>query len=93
MIVGVVGVLQFEVLEYRLKTEYGVDIRRRDLPYESIRWIDETPVKPDRLNLTSDTKWVQDYKGNDLLLFTSGWCVNWALQKNEGLALREFNND
>ena len=93
VIVGVVGVLQFEVLEYRLKTEYGVDIRRRDLPYESIRWIDETPVKPDRLNLTSDTKWVQDYKGNDLLLFTSGWCVNWALQKNEGLALREFNND
>jgi peptide chain release factor 3 len=93
VIVGVVGVLQFEVLEYRLKTEYGVEIRRRDLPYESIRWIDESPVKPDRLNLTSDTKWVQDYKGNDLLLFTSGWCVNWALQKNEGLKLREFNNE
>ena len=93
VIVGVVGVLQFEVLEYRLKTEYGVDIRRRDLPYECIRWIDSSPVPVDRLNLTSDTKWVQDYKGNDLLLFTSSWCINWATQKNEGLVLREFNND
>ena len=45
------------------------------------------------LNLTSDTKWVQDFKGNNLLLFTSPWCINWALQKNEGLQLREFNRD
>ena len=37
--------------------------------------------------------WVQDFKGNNLLLFTSEWCVNWALQKNEGLRLREFNRD
>ena len=27
IIVGVVGVLQFEVLEYRLKNEYNVDIK------------------------------------------------------------------
>ncbi len=93
VIVGVVGVLQFEVLEYRLRTEYGVEIRRRDLPFECIRWIDSAPASPDRLNLTSDTKWVQDYKGNNLLLFTSSWCINWAVQKNEGLVLREFNQD
>ena len=44
IIVGVVGVLQFEVLEYRLKNEYGVDIRLEPLPYEHIRWI-ENPGK------------------------------------------------
>ncbi|MCR5663986.1 MAG: peptide chain release factor 3 [Oscillospiraceae bacterium] len=93
VIVGVVGVLQFEVLEYRLKTEYGVDIRRRSMPYELIRWVDNEDLDIRSLNLTSDTKWVQDFKGNNLLLFTSGWCVNWALQKNEGLRLREFNRD
>ena len=93
VIVGVVGVLQFEVLEYRLKTEYGVDVRRRAMPYELVRWVDGENVKINELNLTSDTKWVQDFKGNDLLLFTSEWCINWALQKNEGLVLREFNRD
>ncbi|MBR1456404.1 MAG: peptide chain release factor 3 [Oscillospiraceae bacterium] len=93
VIVGVVGVLQFEVLEYRLKTEYGVDIRRRAMPYELVRWVENEEIDIRSLNLTSDTKWVQDFKGNDLLLFTSSWCVNWALQKNEGLQLREFNRD
>ena len=93
VLVGVVGVLQFEVLEYRLKTEYGVDIRRRDLPYEIIRWVSGENVNIPMLNLTSDTRWVQDFKGNNLLLFTSPWCVDWALQKNPGLELREFNHD
>ncbi len=93
VIVGVVGVLQFEVLEYRLKTEYGVDIRRRSMPYELVRWVDSEGIDIRSLNLTSDTKWVQDFRGNDLLLFTSQWCINWALQKNEGLRLREFNRD
>ena len=40
IIVGVVGVLQFEVLEYRLKNEYNVEIRREDLPYQYLRWIE-----------------------------------------------------
>lgn len=93
VIVGVVGVLQFEVLEYRLKTEYSTEIRRRDMPYEVIRWIDNTDIDIPSLNLTSDTKWVQDFKGNNLLLFTSSWCVQWALDKNPGLSLREFSEN
>ena len=39
IIVGVVGVLQFDVLKYRLENEYNVDIRLETLPYEHIRWI------------------------------------------------------
>ena len=39
IIVGVVGVLQFDVLKYRLENEYNVDIRLENLPYEHIRWI------------------------------------------------------
>ena len=93
VLVGVVGELQFEVLEYRLRTEYGVEIRRRNLPYELIRWVSGDGVDIPMLNLTSDTTWVQDFKGNNLLLFTSAWCVDWALQKNPGLELREFNHN
>jgi peptide chain release factor 3 len=93
IVVGVVGVLQLEVLEYRLKTEYGVEIRRRDLPFSEIRWLADQNLDPRDLNLTSDTKWVQDFKGSNLLLFTADWCVRWALQKNEGLELREFNRE
>ena len=93
ILVGVVGVLQFEVLEYRLRTEYGVEVRRRALPYELIRWVSGDHGSISGLNLTSDTRWVQDFKGNDLLLFTSEWCVDWALKKNPGLELRTFNQN
>ena len=94
VIVGVVGVLQLEVLEYRLKNEYNVDIRLQSLPYEYIRWIlnpaDE--LDPKHLDITSDTRPVEDLKGNRLLLFGSPWSVNWAETHNEGLRLSEFGN-
>ncbi|MDO5560256.1 MAG: peptide chain release factor 3 [Oscillospiraceae bacterium] len=92
VIVGVVGMLQFEVLEYRLKNEYNVEIRRENLSYEYIRWIDNAEDFEDlhKLTLTSDTKIVQDFKNNYLLLFTSEWNIRWALEKNEKLKLSEF---
>ncbi len=91
VIVGVVGTLQFDVLEYRLKNEYGVDIRMEPLPYQYIRWIANPGIDPKKLHLSSDTKIVQDIRGNPLLLFTSQWNINWALEKNEDLRLAEFS--
>lgn len=93
VIVGVVGVLQFEVFEYRMKNEYNVEIIREPLPYSYIRWIDKSPVAPQELSISSDTKLVQDFKDNFLLLFSSEWNINWALDKNEGLELLDFNRE
>ena len=94
VIVGVVGVLQLEVLEYRLKTEYNVDIRMQQLPYEHIRWIENDPdtLNPRDLDLTSDTRCIEDLKGNHLLLFTTEWSINWAEQHNSELRMSEFGN-
>lgn len=95
VIVGVVGVLQFEVLEYRLKNEYNVEIIRENLPYEHVRWVenDEEDFDIKRLQLTSDTKIVEDLKGNSLLLFTSPWNITYALDHNEDLRLAEFSEN
>ena len=93
VIVGVVGVLQFEVLEYRLKNEYNIDIRRRDLSYSYIRWITSEGIDPTALNLASDTKWVQDFRGHNLLIFNNEWSIRWAEQKNPGLTLAEFSTN
>ncbi len=93
VIVGVVGILQLEVLEYRLKNEYNVDVIRNDLPYQYIRWVKNKDIDMKSLNLTSDTKWVQDFKNNNLLIFTSEWNINWAEERNEGLILEDFSKD
>ena len=87
VIVGVVGVLQLEVLEHRLKTEYNVDIRIQTLSYQYIRWIENEEINPKALNITSDTKLLEDFKERKLLLFTSQWNINWATEKNPDLKL------
>ena len=94
IIVGVVGVLQFDVLKYRLENEYNVDIRLESLPYEHIRWIEnkeEVDVK--KLTGTSDMKKVMDLKGNPLLLFINSWSIGMTLDRNEGLKLAEFSKN
>ena len=90
IIVGVVGVLQFDVLKYRLKNEYGVEIILETLPYEYIRCIENEEIDMDRLTGTSDMKKIKDLKGRPLLLFVHEWSIRMTLERNEGLRLSEF---
>ena len=93
IIVGVVGVLQFDVLKYRLENEYNVEIRLDSLPYEYIRWITNEEIDLNRLVGTSDMKKIKDLKGNPLLLFVNRWSIGLVLERNEGLKLEEFGRN
>ncbi|MCQ2495291.1 MAG: peptide chain release factor 3 [Lachnospiraceae bacterium] len=93
IIVGVVGVLQFDVMKFRMESEYGVEIRMDMLPYEYIRWVVNTPKPLSDLNVTSDTKRVKDMKGNPLLLFAHEWSINTVMDRNKGLELAEFSKN
>lgn len=94
VIVGAVGVLQFEVLEQRLRSEYHVEVSRTSLPYSIIRWIQNSPDELDvrTLKLTRETCRVEDMRGGRLLLFTSDWNLDWAIEHNPDLRLSEFGN-
>lgn len=97
VIVGVVGVLQLDVLERRLKSEYHVEVSRTSLPYTMIRWIsgENGPLDAEdvrKLNLTRDTCRVEDMRNNKLLLFPSQWTLDWAIDNNPQLKLSEFGN-
>ena len=92
IIVGVVGVLQFEVLKYRLENEYNVDIRLETLPYEHIRWIENwEDLNLDKIVGTSDMKKVKDLKGRPLLLWIHPWSVGMTQDRNKDLILTEFS--
>lgn len=93
IIVGVVGVLQFDVLQYRLENEYNVEIRLESLPYEHIRWIMNKDLDLDHINGTSDMKKIKDLKDNPLLLFVNAWSVGMTLDRNKGLELSEFGKE
>ena len=90
IIVGVVGVLQFDVLVYRLKNEYNVEIKLEPLPYEHIRWIENEDIDMDKLKGTSDMKKIKDLKGRPLLIWVNAWSVGMTVERNPGLELSEF---
>lgn len=94
IIVGVAGVLQFEVLTYRLKNEYNVEVKLDQLPFEFIRWV-ENPEEVDvsKIQGTSDMKRIRDLKGNPLLLFINSWSVGMVEERNPGLKLSEFGRN
>lgn len=93
VIVGVVGSLQFDVFKYRMENEYNVEVLMKTLPYSYIRWIDNRDIDLNRLNLTSDTRKVEDMRGRYLLLFANQWSIDWAVEHNSGLLLSEFNEN
>ena len=90
VIVGVVGTLQLDVFQYRMKNEYGVDLRMEMLPYEEIRLIDEYTGELSDLNLGSDAELLEDYRGRSLLVFSSYWAIDFTCRRNPGLKLKEI---
>ncbi len=85
--VAAVGRLQFEVLQYRLKDEYGVDARLENLPFECSAWLVGDP----RTFMKSSTSLVaRDAAGRCMVLFRSTWEKKYAGEKNPGHELREF---
>ena len=93
IIVGVVGVLQFDVLKYRLENEYGCEIRLESLPYGFIRWVGDPTTDVTKLKRMNNVKAVKDMKGNPLLLFVNDWMIRMVLEDNEGLELLEFKKN
>lgn len=89
MIVGVVGVLQFEVLEHRLRHEYGVELRLEKMPYRFVRWVHEVSDMQ-KLKLTSSTLKAIDRWDRPVLLFENDWSIRWAQDNNKKLILREI---
>ena len=89
-LVGVVGVLQFDVLTYRLKSEYGVDLVLEQLPFGFVRWVIETPKPVADLKLTSTSARARDAEERDVLLFENEWSIRLAQENNKGLELAEL---
>ena len=89
VIVGVVGTLQFDVFQYRMKNEYGVDLYMTGLPYEHLRRITACPGDPKDLTLCTDAKLLEDFRGRNLIAFGGEWSVGFLTKHNPGLELSE----
>lgn len=90
LIIGVVGVLQFDILSFRLVNEYGVEPIIETLPYRHIRWI-EKGYNETTFMITMDTLLVHDGEDRLCLLFQNEWSTRQITERNKGLELSEIS--
>ena len=82
-IVGVVGALQFDVIEARLQSEYGIKALLEPLPHVSARWPVPEPGHTGPLSLTtSGALPLKDRHGRDVILFESVWELRYVSENN-----------
>ncbi len=92
LIIGVVGVLQFEVLEYRLQNEYGVEMLIERLPYRHIRWIEMDDFDPSTFSVPMDSMIVKCKKDDPAILFQNEWSIRHAEERNKNVVLKETSS-
>jgi peptide chain release factor 3 len=85
--IAAVGRLQFEVFQYRLRDEYGVETELSDLPYQCSGWLvgDVDAFKP-----THGTLLAKDHRGKPVVLLPSEWDKRYCLSQNPGFQLVEI---
>jgi peptide chain release factor 3 len=83
-VLGAVGVLQFDVIRYRLRVEYGADISYVRLPYQHARWV-EGPIRPAKFDEPGRMACLFDLEGRPLVLFESEWLMHRTIKENPKL--------
>jgi peptide chain release factor 3 len=77
--IAAVGRLQFEVLQYRMRDEYGVETQLRPLPFQCSGWLVGEPAafKP-----TPGAMLARDARGRPVVLLPSEWDKRYCLGQN-----------
>jgi peptide chain release factor 3 len=88
-ILAAVGALQFEVVKYRLESEYNVKTVFTSLPYSVARRVGGEPELIARAQLPSNAKLVEDWDGRAVTLFESEWSLRLAEEWNPKLRFTE----
>ena len=91
-LLAAVGPLQFEVVQYRLQSEYGAESRLEAAPWTILRWVEPHPSlkNPGSLIVASGVSFGSDRFDQPVVLFPNEWTMGYFQEKNPELRLREL---
>ncbi len=91
-LLAAVGPLQFEVVQWRLQSEYGAESRLTPTPWTILRWLEPHPSldQPSALIVASGVSFGTDKFDHPVVLFPSEWTMRYFLEKNPALRLHEL---
>lgn len=90
VLLGAVGPLQFDVLQYRLETEYGANSRLEPAPWTIVRWLNNGDTAAIMNSLPSGCRLAQDTSGQTVALFAADWQLNLFVERNPKLELHRL---
>ena len=87
-LLGAVGPLQFEVVQYRLQSEYGAESRLEPGQWKVIRWAKtEMGVELDEKLLPTGSRLAADVARQPVILFPSQWACDYFAERNPKIRL------
>jgi peptide chain release factor 3 len=94
-LLAAVGPLQFEVVQYRLKSEYGAESRLETAPWQILKWLSPHPSlkNPSSLILASGVSLGLDTHERPIVFFPNDWTQRYFLEKNPELKLHDLPPD
>jgi peptide chain release factor 3 len=95
-LLGAVGPLQFEVVQYRLKTEYGAESQLETAPWQHIRWLarrDGEPLDEAAIALPTSTVLARDGDDRPVVLLADTWPLKFFGERNPDLEMSELPFD
>ncbi len=80
-IVGVVGMLQLDVLKSRLVAEYGLEADLEPAPYDSARWLAGAEAEVEKFGGANKGGMARDRDGAPVFLAKSSWELGYVAEK------------
>jgi len=91
-LLAAVGPLQFEVVQYRLQSEYGAESKLEATPWTILKWLEPHPSlkNPSSLIVASGVGFGVDKFDQPVALFPNEWTMRYFLEKNPELKLHDL---
>jgi peptide chain release factor 3 len=97
-LLAAVGPLQFEVVQWRLQSEYGAESRLTPAPWTLLRWIEapasaltkDGTIDPGRHIVATGVSFGTDKFDHPIALFPNEWTMRYFVEKNPELKLHEL---
>ncbi len=88
-LLGAVGPLQFEIVQYRLESEYGASSRIESAPWSIVRWVEPGSDTASAM-LPQGVRLATDGHDQQVVLFPDDWTIRYFRERNPRIALSEL---
>jgi peptide chain release factor 3 len=89
-VLAAVGELQFDVVRFRLESEYGVETIMEPLSYTAARWVTGEEREIASIGNGRGRMRAEDRNGRPVILFTTEWDLRYAEEHAEGVTFQSL---